>query len=187
MNTSLFDSIVGLVDALAWPIVAVIVVLMLRKPLAHLIPLIEKIRFKDVEVYFRHLIEQTTSQVAAVSPSLDAPPIDEGIQDLARVYPRGAIIESWILIEGVVVDLAEDRQISIPSSRQKSPRQVVAALEKAGILDKDLAKVIKDLNVIRNGVVHTQDLSPSRSDAQEYIRTAARVIALLEERYHFGH
>ncbi len=61
MNTALLDSIVGLVDALAWPVVAVIVVFMLRKPLGHLIPLIEKIRFKDMEVYFRQLIEQTTS------------------------------------------------------------------------------------------------------------------------------
>ena len=182
MNTALLDSIVGLVDALAWPVVAVIVVFMLRKPLAHLIPLIEKIRFKDMEVYFRQLIEQTTSQTDAVSPSLDTPPIDERIQDLARVYPRGAIIESWILIERAVIDLAAVRQISIPPSRQKSPRQVVAALEKAGILDEDLAKIVKDLNVIRNGVAHTPDLSPSRGDAQEYIRTAARVIALLQER-----
>ena len=182
MNTALLDSIVSLVDALAWPVVAVIVVFMLRKPLGHLIPLIEKIRFKDMEVYFRQLIEQTTSQVDAVSPSLDTPPIDERIQDLARVYPRGAIIESWILIERAVVDLVEARQSPVPRSRQKSTRQVVAMLEKAGILDEDLAKIVKDLNVIRNGVVHTQDLSPSSGDAQEYISTAARVIALLKER-----
>ena len=182
MNTALLDSIVGLVDALAWPVVAVVVVFMLRKPLANLIPLVEKIRFRDMEVYFRQLIEETTSQADAVSPSLDPPPIDERIQDLAKVYPRGAIIESWILIERAVVDLAEVRQTSVPPSRRKSTRQVVAALEKAGLLGEDLAKIVIDLNVIRNGVAHTQDLSPSRAEAQEYAKTAARVIALLQDR-----
>ena len=53
MNDALLDSIVRLVDALAWPVVAVIVVFMARTPLARLTPLIERVRYKDVEVNFR--------------------------------------------------------------------------------------------------------------------------------------
>ena len=182
MNDALLDSIVRLVDALAWPVVAVIVVFMVRKPLARLLPLIERVRYKDVEVNFRQLIEETTSKADAVSSLLDVPPIDERIQDLARVYPRGAIIESWLLVERAVADLAEARDVSVPASRRRSPRQVVGALEKAGTLDEELAKLVMDIYAIRNGVAHTADFSPSRDDAQEYIRTSARIITLLQDR-----
>ena len=182
MNAALLDSIVGLVDALAWPVVAVIVVFMVRKPLARLIPLIERVRYKDVEVNFRQLIEETTSKADAISSLLDVPPIDERIQDLARVYPRGAIIESWILVERAIVELAEAREVSTSASRRRSPRQIVAALEKAGILDKDLARLVMDIYTIRNGVAHTPDFSPSRCDAHEYTRTSARIITLLQDR-----
>ena len=182
MNDALLDSIVRLVDALAWPVVAIIVVFMIRKPLARLIPLIERVRYKDVEVNFRQLIEETTSKVDAVSSLLDVPPIDERIQDLAKVYPRGAIIESWLLVEKAVSELADARDISASASRRRSPRQVVGALEKTGILDEDLAKLVMDIYAIRNGVAHTSDFSPSRDDAQEYIRTSARVITLLQDR-----
>lgn len=180
MDDALIDSIVRLVDALAWPVVAVIVAFMVRKPLASLITLIERVRYKDVEVNFRQLMEEATSKADAVSPLLDVPPIDERIQDLATVYPRGAIIESWLQVERAVADLAEARDLSVSAARQSSPRQLVGALQKAGILDENLAKLVTDLQAIRNGVVHAIDFSPSRNDAQEYTMTSARVITLLQ-------
>ena len=182
MNDAVLDSIVRLVDALAWPVVAVIVVFMARKPLARLIPLIERVRYKDVEVNFRQLMEETTSKADAVSSLLDVPPIDERIQDLASVYPRGAIIESWLLVERSVADLAEAQDLPVSASRRRSPRQLVSALEKAGILEEVVGKLVMDIYAIRNGVAHTSDFSPSREDAQEYIRTSARIITLLQER-----
>ena len=44
-NTEIFDFIVALADALAWPLLILVLVFMLRRHLADLIPLAVRIRF----------------------------------------------------------------------------------------------------------------------------------------------
>lgn len=53
MNWLEFGS--NIVDSLAWPMVSLAVVFMLRRPLAQLIPQVTKLRFRDLEADFRAL------------------------------------------------------------------------------------------------------------------------------------
>ncbi len=53
MDTAYIELILGFANALAWPVLILILVFILRKPILSLIPLIEKIKGKDVvEVNF---------------------------------------------------------------------------------------------------------------------------------------
>ena len=53
MDTAYIEFILGFANALAWPVLILILVFILRKPILSLIPLIEKIKVKDVvEVNF---------------------------------------------------------------------------------------------------------------------------------------
>ena len=178
-TTTILDSLVPLVDALAWPLVALILALIFRKPLAALIPLIERIRFPGGEVRLRERLEETRSQAELSLPLQDPPLIDERIQDVAETYPRGAMLESWLLIERELIDIAENRDVRISPSQRRSTRQVTRALVAAGILDDSQAAIVDDLQAIRNSVVHSNAIAPSRDDAREYARTAARVVAAI--------
>ena len=177
--TTILDSLVPLVDALAWPLVALALALIFRKPLAALIPLIERIKFLGGEVRLRERLEKTSSQAERSLPLQDPPLVDERIQDVAETYPRGAMIESWLLIERELVDLAEDRNVRISPSQRRSPKQVARALVAAGILDDSLAAIVDELQAIRNSVVHSVSISPGGDDAREYAMTAARVVATI--------
>ena len=61
-------------------------------------------------------------------------------------------MDSRLLVERAVAELAEASDIFVPASRRGSPRQLVGALEKAGILDEDIAKLVMDIYAIQNGV-----------------------------------
>ncbi|MYB77229.1 MAG: hypothetical protein F4X83_09065 [Chloroflexi bacterium] len=161
---------------------ALALALIFRKPIVGLIPLIERIKFPGGEVNLRRQLEETSSQAERSLPSQDPPSIDERIQDIAESYPRGAMIESWLLIERELIDVAEGLDVPISPSQRRSPRQVAQALAKAGILDESLVKIVSDLQSIRNSVVHSISISPSRDDAREFATTATRVVAAIREK-----
>ena len=179
MITTILDSLVLFIDVLAWPLVVLALALIFRKSLVALIPLIERIKFPGGEVNLRERLEETRSQAERSLPFQGPPSIDERIQDIAETYPRGAVIESWLLIERELTDLAEGLDVPISPSQRMSPRQVARALVTAGILDDSLGRIVNDLQTIRNSVVHSTGVSPSRDDAREYATTAARVVTAI--------
>ena len=180
--TTILDSLVPLVDALAWPLVALALALIFRKPLVALIPLIERIKFPGGEVNLRKRLEETRSQAERTLPFQEPPSIDERIQDIAETYPRGAVIESWLLIERELTDMAESLGAPMSPPRRRSPGQVAQELVAAGLLDDSVLRIVNDLRTIRNSVVHSNRISPSRDDAREYATMAARVVAAIRER-----
>ena len=180
--TTILDSLVPLVDALAWPLVALALALIFRKPLVALIPLIERIKFPGGELNLRKRLEETRFQAERTLPFEKPPSIDERIQDIAETYPRGAVIESWLLVERELNDVAEGLGVPISPSQRRSPRQVAHALVAAGILDDSLERIVNNLQTMRNSVVHSIGVSPSRDDAREYASMAARVVAAIREK-----
>ena len=178
-TTTILDSLVPLVDALAWPLVALTLALIFRKPLGALIPLIERIRFPGGEVRLRERLEETRSQAELSLPPQDPLLIDERIEDVAETYPRGAMIETWLLIERELIDLAENRNVHLSQSQRRSARQVARTLVAADILDDSVAAIVDDLQAIRNSVAHSIAISPSGDDAREYATTAALVSAAI--------
>ena len=182
MDTAYIELILGFANALAWPVLILILVFILRKPILSLIPLIEKIKVKDVvEVNFGKRVEQVASQAADILPKQDSRQIDEWILDLTDSYPKGAMIESWLAIERELTDLAEASQIKKIPSRRSSPRQIARALVEAEVIDASFAEIISEMQSIRNKIVHTSDISPTREIAQHYVTVASRVIAALRE------
>jgi hypothetical protein len=53
-----------LVDFLAWPIVAIILVILLRSPISKLLLLIVKIRYNDLEIWFSKEMASIKSEVS---------------------------------------------------------------------------------------------------------------------------
>ena len=52
-TSKLIDAFTNLVDALAWPVVILLAIIILRPQLANLIGLIETVKYKGAEIAFR--------------------------------------------------------------------------------------------------------------------------------------
>lgn len=167
----LVELLVSLLDAAAWPLVAVVALLMLRSPLSKLVPLIEKVRYKDWQVDFRPVFQELTKKTR----SLEA--VDEDLSPrtfYVDTDPRITILASWASVERAIADLAETRHVS----RRASIRKQVELLRKDGVIDDSLAAVLQDMAAVRNLIAHGRDVRTIHLDkatVQMYVEAAAHL------------
>ena len=165
-----------LIKALAWPVTVLLIFAVLRSPLLRLIPLLERLKYRELEVDFGRRLEEVASAAAVlgadavigaarVTPSSD-------LLRLLESSPRAAILEAWIRLEAAAMAAARRQHVDIPSTLLRSPHQLIQTLEETGIIDAGQAVVFHDLRGLRNSAAHATTFVPSPSAAQEYLRLA---------------
>ncbi|MCK4329347.1 hypothetical protein KAX02_05845 [candidate division WOR-3 bacterium] len=179
---NLFEFIAALVGALAWPGLVLALFLIFRQPLAELIPFLERLKYKDLELNFSKRVREVAIEADAVITTEEPVAVDEQLEELVDIYPRGAIIESWLLVENATVNAVRVNKLIITERDMKSPSRLVRVLEAAKIINKQQAALLHELRYIRNAAVHVTDLSLSPNAAREYVKTATRVAIALKSK-----
>src|SRR2546425_11351416 len=95
--------VVELIKPLAWPVTLLLILLIMRKPVTDLILLVQKLKFRDLELEFGRKVEELTAQATAELPARRKPFESVVFPDkylkLAENSPRSALLESWIEVE----------------------------------------------------------------------------------------
>lgn len=166
--------VASMVDSLAWPAAALAIVTILRKPLRDLLPLLQKLKYKDLELEFGRRLLEVQAEVTAQLPAQTERAIGE-IEDsvavrLAPVSPRAAILEAWRGVESAILEAAHS--LGKPFFDDRSPVLVSAirALEESGQLLRAQADILDDLRQLRNEAAHAPEFSIPVSDALDYVR-----------------
>jgi hypothetical protein len=176
--------IAELVNALAWPAALVALVVMLRKPLSDLIPLLQRLKYKDLELEFGRAIEEVKEEVQAQLPSAPATrALPAGasavLVKLADMSPRAAIIEAWRQIEEELIAAAQRKGLDLPSRPAILPVYVLRLMHEKGFVDSDKVAIINELRSLRNSAAHAPDFALSKESALEYAEVAARLVEYL--------
>ena len=174
------EFIARLVDSVTWPIAALVALLILKRPLSDLVPLIRRLRFHGMEVDFHERISGAERQVAAFADQSEAPPAPQELRDAAAVAPRDAIISAWINILDAQVRLARRYNID-PSPRQRYVGSFERVLARREVIDSRLAGLITELRIIRNQAAHEADLRLNADDAERYVALSQQVVHELDE------
>ncbi len=176
---------VELVRALAWPLTVLGLFAALRRPLLGLLPLVTRLRYKDLEFDFRRRLDEANAEARALPPA--APPAAAGgdarrpappagaLLALADASPRAAILEAWIRVEAAALEAARRRGAPEPISELRSPTRLIEALEERGVIDARQAAVFHDLRSLRNSAAHALGFTPAPGAAADYVRLAARL------------
>lgn len=182
----------NLIDSLAWPSVVVVAVILLRRPLAGLLPLLRHAKYKDLEFHFGQKLDElerraddadipeTAERPAWVYESPDEWTFGDYIERLAIVSPRVAISEAWRHVELALRGSAE--RLGKPL-----PRHVVGVarlLRSEGWLPRDAVGLLEDLRVLRNQAVHARDFDLDTEQAIEFSKLAERLIATIQVETH---
>lgn len=161
-----------LIEALAWPSVAVGCVLILRRPLARLLMSDRVKRLKagpsGIELeYWDEAVKEAKGEldgdvqrqwvsIEAVVPEDDeiaGGPFREEMRSLARISPRAAVLESFIRLEQLLrTELSETVSVS---SRPLSVRSLGHMAEEQGLLMPQERMVLEDLIPLRNAAAHS--------------------------------
>jgi hypothetical protein len=172
--------IAELVKALAWPGAVVLLVTMLRKPLSDLIPLLQRLKYKDLELEFGKVIEEVKEEVQAQLPPVPATKaLTTGasavLVKLAEMSPRAAIIEAWREVEDSLLDAAKRKGLDLPPRQVTLPVYVIRLMHAKGLVDSDKLTIVNDLRMLRNSAAHAPDFALSKDSALEYAELATRL------------
>ncbi len=159
-----------LVKALSWPLLVLVFILVMRRPLGNLISFIERLKYKDFELQFRRQL-QTIKEEVPVELQLGEERTSEEVIyiEIAQKSPRAAISEVWRKIELVAINKLRHL---LSEEEQKSRKLSALYLEHSGALTPAAQRLLRDLYHLRNQAVHAPDFAVSLDDALEYIHLA---------------
>lgn len=186
-----------IVEAIVWPIVSIIIVLIIRKPLLRLLPNIKILKLKDFSVEFQKGIDKTKQEAQQLTniTSTDKDILENAdlknkeqhdaqknvLDQLASISPRSAILEAWTIIEKSAVNIA-----NILNMEKGNPlngyhlNEILNILVNKNIIPTTMISVVQELRVLRNKVVHGGIDVIAEQQANEYISLALVAINALE-------
>jgi hypothetical protein len=179
--------IASMTGSLAWPAAALIGLLTFRRALVRLLPDLNRLKYKDLELEFGKAVAQARVEIEAgpVPNQLPpAPPLQKQpyLQSLAEVSPRAALLEAWLPFEIAASRIGDALAISGPSRPAQMPR-LIDGLVREGILTEPEARAVARLRGIRNKVVHAVDVDLSPDEVSEYARLLQEVTEAMERRF----
>lgn len=166
--------IASIVRSLAWPLFLLVLVLFLRKPLKDLIPLLQRLKYKDLELEFGRRVEEVRAEVARELPQtahriLPGPEIS-AITKLAEISPRSAVLEAWLNVEHAALEAANRLGADLGASQTY---QAIRFLERSDKLDRSLVSLMRDLRGLRNEAAHAPEFALGKAAALQYAESAA--------------
>lgn len=167
----------AIIGSLAWPIVALVAIILLRKPLVGLIPLLRRAKYKDLELEFGEEVRELRQEAeATLRPLTTAPgpvgPEEDSLLQLASVSPRSAVVEAWRLVESSARRAIESRGVSAEGGRSLTGPQLTRTLGLAEVLDNPTRGLMDRLRMLRNQAVHADDFFVDEASAREYVQIA---------------
>jgi len=176
----------NIIDSLAWPLFTFLIFLFLRQPITDLIPLIEKLRYKNWEIGFREKLDNVSLGIAKEIPdSITSGPAtganQVALSAIAEYSPKLAVMKAWSSIEAQAIESAKDTA-GITISPSARPLQAIRSLQKDPSIDKKIVNFVKDLQALRNTAAHAPDFALSTESALNYASTSQAVVDYLSQK-----
>lgn len=193
--------IAEVIKALAWPASAVLLVFMLRKPVGELIPLLRKLKYKEMEMEFSREIAVLKAEAL---PALEekASPEDvahektwgpetlpdrldvkrEELRRMTSFSTRIAVMEAWLEVETAAAEAASSFWSVPPSATFKGFPRMGEYLLRCKVIDDKQLETFNRLQQLRNKAAHAQELNLSEEDARSYVDLAIALAAHIRVR-----
>jgi hypothetical protein len=168
----------NIVGSLAWPGTIIVIIFLVRKPLGDLLPLLQRLKYKDLELEFGRRIGEVKDEVERELPG-EAQRIFpekeiEPLAKLAEISPRSAILEAWRAVEEATLEAA--KRVAGPDFRNRTLTfNAIRFLEKQGSIDENIVRLLREIRSLRNEAAHAPNFALSKESALEYAASAAAV------------
>jgi hypothetical protein len=179
--------IAAVAKALAWPLTTLVLLVLLRRPLVRLIPLLRKLKWKELELEFEEKVSELKTEAAQALPAAasvrqltDRTPSQ--LEHLAEASPRIAIIEAWIQVEHAAKRALSHCQPDPKHAWDLPPSRVGQFLRGYGLLDEDKLELYDSLRSLRNEAAHHEDFTISPRSAVDYVVLAQTLAAYLQSK-----
>jgi hypothetical protein len=184
--SSLLGFVSEIVSSLAWPVTLLTCVLLLKRHLVALIPLVRTVKYSDVEIRFG----QEVAQLKKSADTADLPEAKasfrhgqwEALVRLAEVRPRTAIRSAWGHIETSIRELAKRRNTELTDAAEGMPMVIGAILLNQGAMSSEQYVLMQKLRMLLHEAERADAGSITTDSAVEYVALALRLAASLVEK-----
>lgn len=177
----------SLVSSLAWPVASIVGLLLIRRLLINLVPLIRTLRYSDLEVRFGREVVQVRD--AADAALIRTQPVSKSYiwEDLIRlssVRPRSAIRDAWRQVELALAGVAKSRALQVAPAVWSMPMVLGSLILNAGFMSDAQYNLLSRLRLLTSEAERAPADSLNSDDAAEFVGLALRMTASLgnEER-----
>jgi len=161
------EIILKIIQELIWPATIIIIILILRKPISDLIPLLKKLKYKDLEVEFEKEALRISAKIAE-----QLPPIPKEIKEsenseempLFSIRQRSIkelIEDSSLILQRSIFDLGARSGINFQSPI--TAYQMSEILKNKNIISENQFNVFNELAILRNEIEHSPIESLNRN------------------------
>lgn len=177
----------NVIGALAWPASLLVVVTILRRPIAELIPGLRRLKYKDLEVDFGKELQKIEAVLDTIEDAKqnDKLPIEvqsealpktraELLERITELSPNAAILESWRNVERTLDFYFSSRGIERPPSG----RTILGHLDYDPNFPPQLVSAYQELRMLRNRAAHDQE-NLTEAHAREFSALADRLTSAL--------
>lgn len=172
------------IKALAWPTAAVLVALMVRKPVIELLPFLRRLKYKEIELEFSKELAQLKSELGASESTISQKPQSPALSasnnrllNIASISTSAAILEAWSELESASIAVASSFWNQPPSDAFKNYPRLGDYLLQCKVIDEKQLAVFNKLRELRNKAAHAINLNLSEKEARTYIELASSLIA----------
>jgi hypothetical protein len=141
----------SILSALAWPIAIILIVLILKRPIRHLLLRLETLKGPGVEATFERQVDEAKDEV--FSAVAGTPPVQgseesrherlevDDLLQLADVSPRAAILEAWQRVETALAEAAVRLKLDLPSNmRRRGTLLFIETLERQRVISPEVGR-----------------------------------------------
>ncbi|WP_119393359.1 hypothetical protein [Salinibius halmophilus] len=170
---------IELIDILVWPAVLVFSLVSLRAPLARLIPLAKRLKYKELEVEFGQGLAVVKQKAEGAFPELKQ---DRKAQLIATAkhLPNAAVLGAWKEVNDAAELLIRQRQPNVDLNIDRRYKLLEDILASESMIDTKKVKLFSELRQLRNKVAHAVDYEVASTEAVEYIELCFTLIAHLK-------
>jgi len=162
------------IELLAWPLVAVFLIFLLKEPIKNIFPFIERLKFKDFELNFRRQAEETMQSIGDAESGM------ENIEyEKLSMSPKEAVLTAWRDLE----EAADNKYIELQpqlQKRQMGPDRALGYFEFMGTLVPQTKKALSELRALRNQAAHFPNVAISEDGAKAFVLAANRIKKQIE-------
>ncbi|MFM4721127.1 hypothetical protein [Aeromonas bivalvium] len=175
-----------IIKAVAWPATAIVLVVLLRKPIVELIPLLRRLKYKELELEFSQEVSELKAEVEAIAKEKGevVPSIaftSSSLLNLVTFSTRAAIMEAWLEVESAGVAVASSFWGQPPTETFRNMPRLGEYLLQCKVIDEKQLAVFNKLRQLRNKAAHAQELNLSENDARSYIQLASDLAKHIRE------
>jgi len=176
------------IEATAWPIASIVLVILLRAEIRSLIPLIKKVKAGPLEAEFERQVSELRSSVDTSPIRGDAPISGQQTiaERLATVNPRSAISEAWREVETTARRILMERFPELTEAQLRSTREVIRLLREKGFVSLDESTQLNEMRFLRNQAIHVDSFQPTYEAAVNFIQIATFFLGRIGARANAG-